>query len=352
MFDPFEGFTAGQAVDYLRAALNSGNVTHAYLMVGGAGCCHEQAALRLAAALVAGDDQEELSCALRGTHPDVRQLHPASQVGYLVEQVRDVVHDATLAPVRSARKVYVVHDADRMKGAPANAFLKTLEEPPASVHIIMLARTEGGVLQTIRSRCQVLSFTGDSSDAMPQADDEDLAFVGRILAGIAHGEGNRAILAYAKQLVEASNEGIDDLKDAHAVAEKEAADYLAAGARKNLADAHKREVSMQQRAGLMGQIDAAQAWLRDCLVICAGASELAVQTDGLAAQGALGFGNSDDTSYVDPIKAEVAAIAGYNGIINALSAVECARRRVASNVTPQLAMEAMLFEIREALCPR
>lgn len=351
MLDPFEGLPASRVVDYLRHALESGSVTHAYLICGPQGCGSEQVAQRLAAALVSNGDAEQFDAAVRGAHPDVHVTKPASSAGYLVDQVREVVHDATLAPVRAASKVYIVRDADRMKGAPANAFLKTLEEPPQSVRIILLATSEGGVLNTIRSRCQVLSVSAPAQATQGASDSPKAQLVARIMAGIAHGASNRTVLAMAKDLVAAAAEGIDDLKDAQAAAEKEAADYLTSGARKDLADAHKREVTMEQRASYIELLAACEAWLRDCMMVAAGTPQLC-STGSVADQGSLGLGIEETGSFVDPAKEEAIHRAGVAGIIRAIEATGTARRRIACNVTPQLAFEAMLFEIREALCPR
>lgn len=353
MFDPFEGLAAVQAASYLHAALESGGVTHAYLMVGPSSCGHELLAMRFAAALVAGDDREQFDLALAGAHPDVRHLRPASQAGYAVEQVRDAVHDATLAPVRSCSKVYIIHDADRMNGASANAFLKTLEEPPESVHIIMLAPAEGSVLQTLRSRCQVLTLPAQHvvSDA---SDTEDAAFAGKMIGTIAQGAGNVALLELAQRFADEANAGAQELKDEHAQEEERVSDFLAAGARKELEKAHKREQSMEQRARVNKLLDALERWLRDCLLIGGGAKELTSEARGLgsAAQGALSFDAGFDGVCVDSGKVQVAANAGIAGVIKALSAVKTARARIAHNVTLRLAAEAMLLEIREALCQR
>ncbi len=351
MRDPFEGLAQSHAAGYLRRALESGNVTHAYLICGPAGCGHEQLALHLAAALVADGDDQQFDAALRQAHPDVHVTKPASSAGYLVDQVRDIVHDATLAPVRASSKVYVVCDADRMKGAPANAFLKTLEEPPQSVRIIMLASAQGAVLNTIRSRCQVLSMSCADMQADDPAGADNLALAGRMLAALGSNASNRTLLAMAKDLVAAAGQGIDDLKDQQAQQLKDAADYLSRGAQKDLEQAHKREVTMQQRAKYMAQLVAFELWLRDCMMTAANTPQLAA-TQADAAQGSLGFDAGQSAAGVDPEKEQVAHAAGYAGIIRAIEAVADARHRIACNVTPQLAFEAMLFEIREALCPR
>lgn len=352
MFDPFEGLPGSQTVRYLRGALEQGGITHAYLLAGPAGCGSDLVAARLAAALLAAGEREQFEAALRGAHPDLHVLEPASSAGYLVEQVREVVRDTALAPVRAACKVYIVKQADSMRGAPANAFLKTLEEPPESVCIIMLAAAEGAVLPTIRSRCQVLTLSAPANACeLPQAGEQGAgAAMEQALRACAAHEGNRRMLALAKELVQAANAGVEELKGTQAQAEREAADYLAAGARKELEQAHKRQVTMEQRAGYAQLLDAGEAWLRDCLLIAGGAPQLACSA-GAAAQGSLGLGLQGEAP-VDPAKQQAAQQAGYAGIVAAAEALGAARRRIARNVTPQLALEAMLFEIREALCPR
>lgn len=354
MFDPFEGLPATPAASYLRQALQNGAVTHAYLITGPRNSGHDALALRFAAALVAAGDAEQFELACAGAHPDVHVMTPGSQVGYLVAQVRDAVHDATLAPVRSKSKVYIVHDADKMNGAPANAFLKTLEEPPASVHIILLAATEGGVLQTLRSRCQVLTVPLVDPYGVAQQDEQTAAMT-HAMERIAAGMGNCELLDTAKRLSELAQADVQEAKEEHAQEQAEVADYLTAGARKDLEQAHKREESMQQRAALMAQLDTAQAWLRDCLMIKSGAASLA-QGHGNAqveqASFGLDLGAPATGAFTDPVKQQLAQQATIAGLLSAIEAAENARARISSNVNPMLALEATLIEIREALCPR
>ena len=320
MSDPFEGILGqDHMIEYLRAALDAGQVTHAYLLCGAAECGVDDIALRFAAAIIAGEDEGAFDLVMRHSHPDLHEIQPASAKGYLVEQVREVVHDAGLAPVRAARKVYIVSRAQSLFDAPANALLKTLEEPPADVVIIMVASNEQSVLQTIRSRCQVLTCT--EATARHEGSYELLEMIAQVARGI----DNRTLLAYAQRFVELSEEGIDELKDAQAADEAASADYLAAGARKALTEKHKREVSMQQRAKLLESLSAWRGWLRDCLLSAGGAPELAVSNTLLPAV---------DTP----------------AVLQALKAVDMAEERISYNVTPKLAIEACLIEIREALC--
>jgi len=94
-----------------------------------------------------------------GSHPDVRLLAPASgkkDIG--VELARDIKHFVHLATVDSPCKVVVIDQASRLTVAAQNALLKTLEEPPGRAIIILVTDSPGGLLATVRSRCQRVGF--------------------------------------------------------------------------------------------------------------------------------------------------------------------------------------------------
>ena len=148
---------------FLRSASTDGeHVSHAYLFVGPPGSGKATAARALACALLC-DDNGCGACAecyrvRRGGHPDVHLIEPEGAAGYLVEQVREIIHDVSLAPIDGRHKIYIVSDADLFNDSSANAFLKTLEEPPDDVVIILMAHSFDAVLPTIASRCQVVRF--------------------------------------------------------------------------------------------------------------------------------------------------------------------------------------------------
>ncbi len=160
-------------VDFFAAALHENRLSHAYLFVGAPGSGKTEAARALSKCVVCpdGGDNTCNECARveHGTHPDVHLLAPGSAVGYLAAQVRDLIADAQLAPVRAAAKVYILTRADLLRGTAANALLKTLEEPPEGVIFILIARSADAVMPTIASRCQQVPFRTLSSDAALQA---------------------------------------------------------------------------------------------------------------------------------------------------------------------------------------
>ena len=148
--------------DFLRASIAADRVTHAYLFTGPCGSNKTQSAYALAAALLC-DDGGCATCDVcqrvkARKHPDVRYFAPEGAGGYLVDQIREVVSDTALAPIQADRKVYILDRVDLLGTSAANAFLKTLEEPPDDVVLILLGRTRESVLPTIVSRCSVVPF--------------------------------------------------------------------------------------------------------------------------------------------------------------------------------------------------
>ena len=139
-------------------------LSHAYMLAGPEGRSRDEAARRLAAALLC--PSEEPPCgqcrdcrkALEGIHPDVtvirreqgdNQLRREIRVG----QIRQMTADAAIAPNEAARKVYIIDQAERMNPQAQNALLKALEDPPGHACFILCTAAADGLLETVRSRC-------------------------------------------------------------------------------------------------------------------------------------------------------------------------------------------------------
>jgi DNA polymerase-3 subunit delta' len=90
-------------------------------------------------------------------HPDIGVVVPFNK-NILVDAVRDLEREANYRPYEAAARYFLIDEADKMNDAASNALLKTLEEPPQSSHIILVTSRPDSLLQTIRSRCQVIRF--------------------------------------------------------------------------------------------------------------------------------------------------------------------------------------------------
>ena len=153
-----------RAFERLRDARKSGRLAHACLLSGPPGSGKKWLAVELAA-LVLGTDAKEVA-----THPDFHQIAPESKSRrILIAQMRDLERSLHMKPLLGAHKIAVIHDADRLQPEAANAFLKTLEEPPAGCHILLTTTLRDAVLQTILSRCitiPLLAPEGASRDEL------------------------------------------------------------------------------------------------------------------------------------------------------------------------------------------
>jgi DNA polymerase III subunit delta' len=160
-----------QVADHLAAAVRRGAVSHAYLFVGPAGAGKKSSARALACAILCDDD----ACGVcptcrrvkRGAHPDVRVIAPEGAATYMVEQVREIIHDVHLSPIEADCKIYIVEAADSFNDGPANAFLKTLEEPPEDVIMILLATTYDARAADDRIPLSGRAFPQDGSGRSP-----------------------------------------------------------------------------------------------------------------------------------------------------------------------------------------
>ena len=152
---------AESSVQLLQRDIASGRVAPAYLFAGAAGRLPVDTALAFGAALVCAEGGcgacSQCLKALHRSHFDVDLIEPAG-MQLLVEQIRDAIRAASRRPVEGPRRVIIVDGADRMNPNSQNAFLKMLEEPPASTTIILVASAPEALLETVRSRCREVTF--------------------------------------------------------------------------------------------------------------------------------------------------------------------------------------------------
>ena len=378
MPDAFENILGQPQVRaFLRTSVRSSHVTHAYLFCGPAGSNKTTAAYALAQAIICpkGPDGprggmcgacDACGRIARRKHPDVRYYAPAGASGYLVEQIREIIADVALAPIQAKRKVYILDRVELLGTAAANAFLKTLEEPPDDVVLVLLGRTRESVLPTIVSRCQVVTFrhipaseaagiirqnTGAPLDQARQAieacggsitgaveflrapGNERLAYRSEVLATMASlaRADDWDVICYARTLVEKSKAPLDEVRAAQEAELAENADFLAKSAIRQIEARNKRQLSAKTAEYLRQTTAIIGSWLRDVLAVCAGTPELVINTDVREA--------------ID----EAARATDEARLVTALKAVSETNRALSCNVSPETCLDALLFEVREVL---
>lgn len=367
-----------RAVEVLRRAVAGRRhaMTHAWLFVGPPGSGRSNAARAFAAALqceLGGCGRcNDCRTALSGAHPDVTLLR-TEQLSIGVDEVRQLVSRAGVLPVGRRYQVVVIEDADRLTERGADALLKALEEPAARTVWLLCAPSADDVIVTIRSRCRQLGLvTPDRESVTRLLVERDgiplalAAFCARVSQGhvgrarmLARSEAARIrraevlslplrlrsltdCLVAAENLVAASSEeaaqATGDL-DARELADLQLVLGTGTrGVRVRSSQAAVKELEEQQRLRL-------KRFQRDALD--SALTELTgLYRDVLALQTAPGteLVNADLADRIQPL----ARRSTPEATMHALDAILGARRALAGNVAPLLAMEALLVGLIEA----
>ncbi len=160
-----------EAHPHARAVLGSGlapggRPSHAYLLHGPAGAGKRRIARALAAALLADGQPRRGGRRARWpkgwggmTHPDLTWVRPSGAAEMLVSDIDEpVVAAATRTPFEARRRVFVIEAVETLNEQAANRLLKTLEEPPAYAHLVLVSDRREEVMATIASRCVHVRF--------------------------------------------------------------------------------------------------------------------------------------------------------------------------------------------------
>ena len=145
-----------------------GELHHAIILHGPSPSLLRDTAVRLAKTLNCLNGSTSDDCAScqridRRTHPDVHFIEAAADKKLIsIEQIRDIVSEATLRPYEGRTKVFLVDPADGLSVSGSNSLLKTLEEPARDTTFILLTRSPDLLLPTIKSRCQHV-YVGDTT---------------------------------------------------------------------------------------------------------------------------------------------------------------------------------------------
>ena len=137
----------------LIETIENKKVSHSYMFVGKSGIGKRLFARELAKGLLGDFGKDILN------YEDYKEIVPAEGKKIIsVDQIREVIKEANELPTNSDKRVFVIDDADKMNVEAQNSILKTLEEPPEYVVIILIVTNENKMLETIKSRCNIIRF--------------------------------------------------------------------------------------------------------------------------------------------------------------------------------------------------
>src|SRR4030066_431819 len=154
-----------RAINILKRSIANDHIAHSYLFHGPDGAGKKCVAISFAMAMNCVEYNDD-ACGLctpcrkivAGIHPDVTLLDQES--GEIkIGAIRDVINGMVYKPLEAGKRVVIVNGAERFNISSSNAFLKTLEEPPADTVIILISSSPDMLLQTILSRCRKVSFS-------------------------------------------------------------------------------------------------------------------------------------------------------------------------------------------------
>ena len=203
-------FSPEAAFSYLERAHEQGRLAHAYLISGAAGAGKRELASRLAN-LANGTKAEDVFAT---GAPDVFVAEPSSKSRRIViEQIRNLEHSLQMRASNGRRKVAIVSDADRLQPQAANAFLKTLEEPPNDSLLLLLSALPEALPDTILSRCVPIPLALPDEMMPPAEEMELIALLKEIAAPPANGihgayrlaQGFQRLLGKMRESIQSEN---------------------------------------------------------------------------------------------------------------------------------------------------
>ncbi len=163
--------------------LTAGKLAHGLIFSGGRGIGKATLAYRFARALLAGNDDMEMSDGhsvfrriTAGSHSDLLVIEPlydpkkdeyASEIS--IEQSRTISQNLSLTPAEGEWRVVIIDSADNLNTKSANSILKILEEPPPQTVLMLIAHNAGQLLPTIRSRCRMVALKPLNKESFSKA---------------------------------------------------------------------------------------------------------------------------------------------------------------------------------------
>jgi DNA polymerase III subunit delta' len=326
------------AVDQLSRAVASGRINHAYLLTGPDGIGRRTLARTFAKALVCRADLSLRPCGTcsacrrvhEGTFPDVTTVSLESQAAasekrdsrntvISIETIREMRSTISLRPMEADWRVAILEDVDRVSRDAYDALLKTLEEPPSFVVLLLIATEFAALPETIRSRCRQIALEPLPRDLVARsliergADNENADLIARL---------TRGRIARAFDLI-SDHEALEQRRAGVETAIEMIEDPLVALAEaRRMADVFRRG----QRNQIQQEIDLLTGIWRDLLLTKAG--------------------RTDDVTNVDILDRLTAAGQSWSlgEVQRSVESCYQALHDLSVNVQPRLALNAMVIQ--------
>jgi DNA polymerase III subunit delta' len=323
----------GRAVSLLQQSLKAGTLAHAYLLVGPPHVGKMTLAIKLAQALnCEAAERPCLACnpckkIAAGNHADVcviglgRDEEDNEAKLIHTEQVKDMLHSASLPPFEGKHKVFIIDGAELLSIEAANRLLKTLEEPEAKVTFILLTTNDRLLPPTVVSRCQRLDMPplpiADEARALIEKKGLDPERA-RLLAGLSHGCPGWALTAADDEnTVQRRHEEVDRLVGVIKAGYEDRFDYVARLAAR----------FTQNRGAVYEVLDRWLDYWRDLLLVK--------------------LGSYDTIINIDRQNELVETAGGYrlSQIKDSIESIRQTAEQLRQNVNARLALEVLMLDI-------
>lgn len=273
-----------RAIRFLKRVIAGGKIPHAYLFTGIPGVGKTTTALALAQVLNCREPLNEEGCGgcrscrqiVNGHSPDLVSIKPDNQ-NIKIDQIRELNRKLCFKPVTGPYRVSIIHNAETMTDEAANAFLKTLEEPPQGNVLVLKVTEPLDLLGTIVSRCQKISFRPLTSTVIKellmaemQVDEENAL----LLANISEGSLGQAIDMWESDFLQEREDAISRLIQLPTISAEEALDM----ALEYTGKAKKAETGEKGKV-LFDLFGLWKSWLRDLIVAKTGWTDTLLNFD-------------------------------------------------------------------------
>ena len=324
-----------KAVNILRRSLEEGRLSHAYLLVGPPNVGKTTLAIDLAQAVNCLEDEKPCGqCSqcvriARGLHADVQVVgldtggpdDGRSRVAIGIDRVREVQREASLKPYEGRYRVFIFEAAEHLSEEAANSLLKTLEEPPDQVLLVLLTSDVGALPPTLVSRCQMLELRPVSrsliSRELQESYHADRASADEV-ARLSAGRPGWALSAIAApEVLEMLNKKLGDIEQVVRDGLEGRFTYAA-----SLASSFARERDLGRRE-LATWLD----WWRDLLLVKVGAP-----------------GFVTHLSRMETLEAMAGAVSSAE-LARAIKAIQETIEHLERNVNPRLALEELMLAL-------
>lgn len=317
--------------EQLKSGIDAGKIRHAYMLTGEKGIGKKTMTEAFLLELFCSDRDGEtgepcLKCPeckkiLSGNHPDIIYVSHEKDTSIGVDEIREQIMDTVdIRPYSSAYKVYVIPDAEKLTVQAQNALLKTLEEPPEYVVIILLASDEKQLLDTIRSRVIIEkmkpltdSTIRDYMTGCLGAEGEKL----EICVAFSRGNLGRAIELYQSETFSDWYQRL--MKIVKNIKAMDTVDM-------------RIEIAKLKSAcpDLLEALDLLELWYRDVMMYM-------VTKD---MNGLVFYGEAKALM-------ATASISSYNGVQEIMNRIQVCRERLNANVSPELSLELLFLTMKE-----